>query len=227
MNRLNEIRESAGMTQDELAKILGVSKQAINGWEKGSRKIPDRRKNSLATIFGLKESDFDEFSVDLEYSPAPSAEKCIDSVIIENIKRYHSEKRLMSYVDTLYGEGTLTLLKEKREQQKEIERRIHNNFKGRNAITVKDQLTNAERACNLYGHFNNIIDGLLDIKDEEGGNYYYRIIEFLLAMESAMGIDVRDDIKENSCEKYISKSNIVAAEKCFKKALNTHEEKCD
>ena len=225
MNRLNEIRESAGMTQDELAKILGVSKQAINGWEKGSRKIPDKRKNSLATIFGLKESDFDEFSFDLEYETID--EKGIKSVIIKKSSICEPEKRIEAYVDAFYGEGTLSLLKEKREQQKEIERRIHNNFKGRNAITVKNQLTNVERACNLYGHFNNIIDGLLDIKDEEGGNYYYRIIEFLLAMESAMGIDVRDDIKENSCEKYISKCNIVVAEKCFKKALNAHEEKCD
>jgi transcriptional regulator with XRE-family HTH domain len=223
MNKLSKIREAAGMTQEELAKLLGVSKQAVNGWEKGSRKIPEGRKDSLAAIFEVDKSDFDEIQVDLDWSVKMPDGNNINTIQFEKFYDEQSQERLMTYANFINDTNNLVLLREKKAQQKEIERRIHKNFEGNDASTVKAHLTNIKRACELYGHFNNIIEKLNNMEVDELGNYYYRLLEFLLAMESAMGIDMSVENEDNGWESRISRSNVSSAEKCFKKALIEHK----
>lgn len=51
--RLKEAREKAGMSQAELAKLLGVSRQAVNNYETGDRKPADENKKKLADILDI------------------------------------------------------------------------------------------------------------------------------------------------------------------------------
>lgn len=53
MNRIRELRKKRNMTQNDLAKQLGVSPQALGNYERGSRKVNSEKLEKLAKIFGV------------------------------------------------------------------------------------------------------------------------------------------------------------------------------
>lgn len=52
------IRGQLGMNISDLAKKLSVSRQIVSKWEKGEKKIPDKRLSQLAEICGVPEKYF-------------------------------------------------------------------------------------------------------------------------------------------------------------------------
>ncbi|ADT84479.1 helix-turn-helix transcriptional regulator [Thermococcus barophilus] len=56
-NRLRELREARGLTQEELAKILGVTRQTIIAIEKGKYDPSLRLAFKIARFFGVKIED--------------------------------------------------------------------------------------------------------------------------------------------------------------------------
>lgn len=62
MNGLTYIRKRCNISLNELADILGISRQAISSWENGRKKIPPERKEQLAQFFGIDKKYFDEIS---------------------------------------------------------------------------------------------------------------------------------------------------------------------
>ncbi len=56
-NRLRELREARGLTQEELAKILGVTRQTIIAIEKGKYDPSLRLAFKIARFFGIKIED--------------------------------------------------------------------------------------------------------------------------------------------------------------------------
>lgn len=53
MNRIKELRQSKGLTQAELAKKVGVTRQAVSLYEKGQRKPKIETRQKLAKYFGV------------------------------------------------------------------------------------------------------------------------------------------------------------------------------
>lgn len=53
MNRLKELRKEKKLTQEELAKILGISKRTLAYWEKGESQIKTEKAEKLADFFGV------------------------------------------------------------------------------------------------------------------------------------------------------------------------------
>ena len=53
MSRLKELRQEKKLTQQELAKEIGVSKLTILNWEKGEPQIKSEKAQQLADIFGV------------------------------------------------------------------------------------------------------------------------------------------------------------------------------
>ena len=49
------IRNQLGMNISDLAKRLSVSRQIVSKWEKGEKKIPDKRLSEMSEIFGIPE----------------------------------------------------------------------------------------------------------------------------------------------------------------------------
>ena len=216
MNRLKECRRTAGLTLEELAKLLGVTRQAINGWEKGSRKIPDDRKSKLAEIFGVDEAAFDEQQDDFPDGP----DYVLDSgIIIENQNKKSVETNQSRYKRLSIYSDYIEKLNVKKAKQKELEKRIHKNISGIDKSLMTEQIDQIDLAVQLYGHFNQIVEKLDDIAPDDKDKYISRIIEFLYAIETAMGCDINKDISDEAKKSDLKQANIVQAEKLFKKAL--------
>lgn len=62
MNGLTYIRKRCNISLNELADILGISRQAVSSWENGHKRIPSERKEQLAKFFGIDKKYFDEIS---------------------------------------------------------------------------------------------------------------------------------------------------------------------
>ncbi|AEZ62662.1 putative transcriptional regulator [Streptococcus infantarius subsp. infantarius] len=56
--RLKELREAKGVTQEELAKVIGVNVRSVNRWEKGQSDIYLQKAIKIARFF---EVSLDEF----------------------------------------------------------------------------------------------------------------------------------------------------------------------
>ena len=56
-NRLRELREARGLTQEELARALGVTRQTIIAIEKGKYDPSLRLAFKIARFFGVKIED--------------------------------------------------------------------------------------------------------------------------------------------------------------------------
>lgn len=56
--KLKELREAKGVTQEELAKVIGVNIRSVNRWEKGQSDIYLQKAIRIARFF---EVSLDEF----------------------------------------------------------------------------------------------------------------------------------------------------------------------
>jgi len=55
--RLFDFRETAGLTQGDLSKKLGISQRTYSEWERGSVAIHPERLQELATLLGITASE--------------------------------------------------------------------------------------------------------------------------------------------------------------------------
>lgn len=53
MNRLKELRRKNGLTQQELANEIGVTKLSVSNWENGKHEIKSDKAQALADYFGV------------------------------------------------------------------------------------------------------------------------------------------------------------------------------
>lgn len=56
--KLKELREAKGVTQEELAKVIGVNVRSVNRWEKGQSDIYLQKAIKITRFF---EVSLDEF----------------------------------------------------------------------------------------------------------------------------------------------------------------------
>ena len=52
LGKIKEERERAGLSQDQMADVLGVHKNTVSGWEKGNFEPTSKNVVQLATLFG-------------------------------------------------------------------------------------------------------------------------------------------------------------------------------
>ncbi len=61
-----KIRNVQGLTQEHLAKYLGVSREQISNYERGVRSISVTELNKLSDLFGVELSDLFEENLDMQ-----------------------------------------------------------------------------------------------------------------------------------------------------------------
>ena len=57
MNKVYELRKSAGMQQKELAAAIGVTQPTISEWEHGKKDPSGERLDKLAELFGVSRNE--------------------------------------------------------------------------------------------------------------------------------------------------------------------------
>ena len=75
--KFKKIRKDAGLSQDTLAKELGVSKSCISAWENGTRTPSGVHLLSYMKLFDLDDAFFDE-----GLPQNSNAGKCFDMTIL-------------------------------------------------------------------------------------------------------------------------------------------------
>lgn len=78
-DRLYQLRRSKGLSQEELAHVIGVSRQAVQKWESGTSRPDMDNLISLADLFG----------VSLDYllrgqEPAPAPEEAVRTTVVNH-----------------------------------------------------------------------------------------------------------------------------------------------
>lgn len=66
--RLYDLRKDAGMTQDELAELLKISKHSISAYERDKNEPPDSIKIAIARLFNVSV----DYLVGLSDMPTPA-----------------------------------------------------------------------------------------------------------------------------------------------------------
>lgn len=55
-NPLKDFRTREGLSQDDLAKLIGVTRETVTRWENGSRKPDEERLSKIAKETGIQPS---------------------------------------------------------------------------------------------------------------------------------------------------------------------------
>lgn len=87
------IRTQLEMSITDLAKLLSVSRQIVSKWEKGEKKIPDKRLQELSEICGIPEKYFSkelDFADKINITSLINREK--DDALISDIYNESSEQ---------------------------------------------------------------------------------------------------------------------------------------
>lgn len=53
MNKLRELRKAKGLTQQELAEAIGITRRGFQKWENGESQIKSNNAQQLADYFGV------------------------------------------------------------------------------------------------------------------------------------------------------------------------------
>lgn len=78
MNRLKELRQEKGDTQEDVAKAMGVTRRGYQKWENGESQIKPEKAQQLADYFGVSVGYL------LGYSEYRELEKALDKTIFSN-----------------------------------------------------------------------------------------------------------------------------------------------
>ena len=65
-NNLFNARKKSGLSQEEAAEKLGVSRQTISKWELDETLQDNKKKKKLAVIYGLSLDELIEFDIDMQ-----------------------------------------------------------------------------------------------------------------------------------------------------------------
>ena len=77
-DRIYNLRNGAGMSQDALAEKLNISRQTVSRWETGNSRPTGRHVKSLCSIFGVDKSYFSANAAvgEISISKVGTVERC-------------------------------------------------------------------------------------------------------------------------------------------------------
>lgn len=113
MNKLKELRKEKGLTQQELAEVLGVTKLTIANWENGKHELKIGVAEELAEFFGV------QFQYLLGLTDIKTAQEEIEIMMnefnndfIKFLKThdiYLSDQQINSIIQTMYSMSNVNM----------------------------------------------------------------------------------------------------------------------
>lgn len=101
MNRLKELRTEKGLTQQELADIVAVTKLTIANWENEKHKVKSDKAQQLAEYFGISVEYLLGFSEDKKDTPiafnSPEEFERARAKLIEQLEGSDTKELALAY----------------------------------------------------------------------------------------------------------------------------------
>ena len=93
MNRLKELRQKKGDTQEDVAKVMGVTRRGYQKWENGESQIKPEKARQLADYFGVNVAyllGFEDKQDILKIIQSNEFKKLLNDIDIEKINELSS-----------------------------------------------------------------------------------------------------------------------------------------
>ena len=93
MNRLKELRQKKGDTQEDVAKVMGVTRRGYQKWENGESQIKPEKARQLADYFGVNVAyllGFEDKQNILKIIQSNEFKKLLNDIDIEKINELSS-----------------------------------------------------------------------------------------------------------------------------------------
>ena len=202
MNGLRYVRRLCNISMQDLANEIGVTRQAISQWERGSKPTPAERKRELSFFFGLPESYFGEIDdrqkedlLDKQWFRYYRGDKEYFSFRGKEDPMFRMTPRTYMHRtgdDLTMDERYAAAVKKKEDVMQRIEDAM--NYYGRSKL-IADRITAVNRGCQLFGSLADLMEHMPDKKVGCRMSYYYEIADVLYALMLANDLISVDDIK--------------------------------
>lgn len=201
MSGLKIIRIRCNVSLNEIAEILGVSRQAVSIWEKGEKIVPEKRRKQLSDFLGVDEIFFGEIS---EEQKMQIAEKAMfrhkyNGKDIFKFKPEDGVDDLDKVMLYFKGDANISLdesyesaKRMKKETLDRIREFIHKN-KGEDMESEVMRITNYTK---IYNTFSDLLDTIDQQERYLKVPYRFEIIDVLDAMSVAFGLLDEEKVKE-------------------------------
>ena len=100
---IKELRNRIGITQKELADLLGLHFTAVSKWELGRTPVPEYRYSSLSKIFGVSEHELRE---ELEGTPEPIESSSWETIVLGSDRLSVDEKLILMAIKGMADPST-------------------------------------------------------------------------------------------------------------------------
>src|SRR5690606_10484118 len=106
-----EARERAGLTQEQVAEMIGVDRTTIIGWEKG-RRHPRAHLPTLAKIYGVSTDDL--YGLDAP-EPTPAGDASLAERLLRILEDFAAGERERGIAERIRAEAERERVKAQRE----------------------------------------------------------------------------------------------------------------
>lgn len=201
MSGLKIIRIRGNLSINEIADILGVSRQLVSAWENGRKTISKRRSKQLSEFFGVDECFFGEITEEQKQQLDEKA-MFLFRYHDKDIFKYKPEENIedISRVLVYFRRNDETSLSEeynklKKQQEDTIER--IDTFIGKKLGHMESEMMRITNYTKIYGDFAGLIESIDEQKSHLKVPYRFEIIDVLDAVRLAFGL-----LDEETVSKY-------------------------
>ena len=196
MNGLKFIRIRCNLSLNELAGIIGVTRQALSSWENDKKVIPKLRLEQLSDYFGIEEKYFGDIS---ENDKEALIKRAMYRYDVNGKEAYRYKKDNDSKFSGQYYWGKLEnsldeelVLAKKRKQ--DTLQKISDIIDWSNSSYRIDQIMLRNRNCGIYEMINELMELLRHTEKTYKVPFFYELTNIWKAMMLAYGLISEDDL---------------------------------
>ncbi len=199
MNGLRYVRIRCNLSMNELAEVLGISRQALSAWESNQKPLPERRCEQLAEFFGIEERFLGEITQeDAQYLKEQAMYRhAIEHKEVWLFRPNADDKKPCCIYFTYSEDEELTIdeqyARAKKRKQETLNKvdEVMRYFDRSNS--VPDKLSAINRGCRIYDAVNLAMSGMPNQKNLYRVPYFNEIETILYAMPVAYGLMSEED----------------------------------
>lgn len=206
MNGLKHIRIKCNLSLNDMASILGVTRQALSSWENEKKEIPEQRLAELENYFGVDKKFFGEIS-----------DNDIDFLLSQPMFRYNlngketyrykpnQELQLKEQHICYWGSREITLEDEyaaAKKRKQEVLNKIDNIIKWKSSPYRVDNINLINRNCEIYEMINTLLEKLRSTKNPLKIPFLYELKNTWRAMLLAYGLISESELEYRTNKEY-------------------------